>query len=125
MNNEIPKIIKEIGFDFDWSEEKVWKLDLPVEEIPISELTWHFDVPFWDSYTLKPINVANDLKKYKEEYDRTMKSDLSHPLDIMFWKGKWLLLDGLHRLLKAYILKQTLIKVRKVPISLIPKIRKL
>lgn len=124
MNEKIPRIIKEIGFDFDWSEEKVWKLNLPVEEIPISELAWHFEMPFWNSYSLKPINVAKDPEKYQEEYNRTMKANLSHPLDIMFYKNKWLLLDGLHRLLKAYILGQSSIKVRKVPSSMILKITK-
>ncbi len=42
----LPKIIKEVGFDFHWSEEKVWKLNYPIEEINIDELSWHFKIPF-------------------------------------------------------------------------------
>lgn len=39
---------KNVGLDFgNWEEEKIWALKLPVEEISISELLWHFDVPFW------------------------------------------------------------------------------
>ena len=34
---EIPQIIKDVGFDFDWSEPKVWALEVPVEEININE----------------------------------------------------------------------------------------
>ena len=122
----LPDIIKEVGFDFHWEEEKVWALDLPVEEIPVSDLEWHFDVPFWflpgGYYDLKPRDVINNPKDHLLEYGRTMASDLTYPLDIMYWKGKWLLLDGLHRLVKAYVLGWKTIKVRKVPESAIPSI---
>lgn len=105
MNKKLPKIIEEVGFDFHWSEEKVWALDVPVEEMDIKDLEWHFDTPFWFTpggyYDLKPNDVLADPEKYKEEFDRTMRADLSHPLDIMWWKNRWLLLDGLHRLAKA------------------------
>lgn len=124
MDKQIPKIIKEVGFDFDWEEEKVWKLDLLVEDMPIADLEWHFEIPFWDGYTLEPADVLSDPETYKGQYERTMRADLSHPLDIMFWKNRWLLLDGLHRLLKAKILGQTSVKVRKVPVSAISKITK-
>ncbi|MCX6784215.1 MAG: hypothetical protein NT141_04115 [candidate division WWE3 bacterium] len=126
MHREPPEIIKQVGFDFHWEESKVWALDLPIEEIPISELEWHFDVPFWfmpgGYYDLKPRDVINNKILYEKEYERTMNSDLKYPLDIMLWKGRWLLLDGLHRLVKAYILGRKTIKVRKVPTSAIPLI---
>ncbi len=119
---KIPQIIKDVGFNFNWSEEKVWKLDIPVEKISIDELTWHFDIPFWGSYKLKPKDVINDPSKYKDEYNRIMNSDLQYPLDIMFWKGRWLLLDGLHRLAKASVLGQKTVNVRKIPQEAIPQI---
>ncbi|MDP3728232.1 MAG: ParB N-terminal domain-containing protein [bacterium] len=118
-NKKIPKIITDVGFDFDWIEEKVWKLQYPIEEINIEELVWHFDIPFWNKphgfYDLKPINVIKNPKKYKKEYERTMQADLSHPIDIMKNKGKWLILDGLHRLVKLKILGKEKIRVRKIP----------
>lgn len=122
----MPDIIKEVGFDFHWEEEKVWALDLPVEEMPISELEWHFDTPFWFTrggyYDLKPRQVINNPKEHIWEYGRTMAADLNYPLDIMQWRGRWLLLDGLHRLAKAYVLGYKTIKVRKVPQKAIPLI---
>lgn len=30
-HTEIPHIIEEVGFDFDWDEEDVWKLDYPID----------------------------------------------------------------------------------------------
>lgn len=117
MKDEIPQIIKDVGFDFSWSEEKVWKLTIPVEEMDIQELVWHFDIPFlWEDgiYNLKPQDVIDFPDAHKKEYERTMKADLIHPIDIMENKGRWLILDGLHRLMKASILKMNTVQVRKV-----------
>lgn len=127
-NKKVPKIIEEVGFDFGWSEEKVWALDVPAEEMDISELEWHFDIPFWFTprgyYDLKPTEVLADPNKHRSEYERVMSSDLTYPLDIMCWKNRWLLLDGLHRLVKAKQLGLKKIKVRKIPQEAIPQIKK-
>ncbi|KKQ79304.1 MAG: hypothetical protein UT01_C0043G0002 [Candidatus Daviesbacteria bacterium GW2011_GWA1_38_7] len=116
---ELPKIIKDVGFEFSWDEPKVWALDIPVEEIPIKELTWHFSVPFWfksgGKYDLTPQEVIDNPQQFAEEYQRIKLSDTSHPLDIMLWKGKWLLLDGLHRLVKLYLEEKATVAVRKIP----------
>jgi hypothetical protein len=128
MTQEIPKIIKEVGFDFRWSEAKVWALEIEPEKMPISELVWHFDVPFWSlpdgHYNLKPIDVINKPHEHEEEYKRIISADLNYPLDVMFWKNRWLFLDGLHRLAKAKILGQEFVDVRKIPESAIPLIQK-
>jgi len=129
MNKKVlPKIIEEVGFDFSWSERKVWALDIPIEKIDIKELEWHFEIPFWSTkdgyYDLRPKDVINFSKNHQEEYGRTMKADLSYPIDVMENKGSWLILDGLHRLVKAKILGKTEVEVRKVPRSKIPEIEK-
>lgn len=127
-DKKLPKIIEDVGFDFRWSQEKVWALDVPTEEMDIEELAWHFDVPFWNSpvgyYDLSPNQVLDDPDKFKAEFDRTMNADLSHPLDIMFWRNKWLLLDGLHRLVKAKKLEMEKVNVRKIPKDAVPLITK-
>lgn len=124
----LPKVIEEVGFDFNWSEKKVWALDIPIEEIDIKELEWHFEIPFWNTknayYDLKPNDVINFTKNHQEEYNRIMKSDLLYPIDIMENKGRWLILDGLHRLVKAKILGKAKVEVRKVPRSRISDIEK-
>lgn len=127
MNEQVPQIIKDVGFDFDWDEKKVWALDVPTEEINIEALTWHFSIPFlWEGgmYNLEPQNVIDHPDAHTGEYKRTMEADLRYPIDIMENKGKWLILDGLHRLMKASILKMDKIQVRKVPRELVPQILK-
>lgn len=129
MSRELPDIIKEVGFDFSWDERKVWELNVPAEEMPIHELTWHFDVPFiWSKpdgyYDVNPSEVIDHPDQHPEEYERTMRADTAHPIDIMFWKKRWLILDGLHRLMKQAVQDAEVVQVRKIPESAIPLIRK-
>lgn len=127
MSRNIPKIIKDVGFDFSWDSNKVWTLDLPVEEMDVEDLIWHFDIPFWeledtDDYNLKPWEVTKDPDRHSAHWKKIQEADLSYLIDIMANKGRWLILDGLHRLVKAYILKMKTVKVRKVPRQKIPDI---
>lgn len=126
--DDYPQIIKDVGFDFSWSEEKVWALNVPVTKMNVTELTWHFDIPFlWEGdgiYNLKPQAVIDSPKEHQEEYERTMKADLKHPIDIMKNKGRWLILDGLHRLMRASIQGLSEVDVRIIPTDQISKIIK-
>ncbi len=128
ISKTIPNIIQEVGFDFSWDEEKIWKLKVPVTEMDISKLIWQLDIPFhWHGdgiYNLTSTEIINNPEKYKKEYERTMKVDLKYPIDIMENKGRWLILDGIHRLMKSYILKMKKVKVRIIPREKIPEIIK-
>ena len=124
---KVPKIIQEIGFDFEWSEEKVWELNVPTEEMPIDVLAWHFDIPFWNTeggyYDLAPQEVIDNPQKYKEEYERTMRADLRYPIDVMENKERLLILDGLHRLTKAKIIGLDTVQARNIPRKYIKDIK--
>ena len=43
MKKTLPKIIQDVGFDFDWDSEKVWALKYPAEEMQMKDLLWNFD----------------------------------------------------------------------------------
>ena len=124
----IPDSVLEYGFDFNWDEKDVWKLEYPTQEIVSELLEWHFNIPFWnwknEWYVLKPIDVINNPEKYKSQYDRIMNSDISYPIDVMENKGRLVILDGLHRLVKCKLLGINKIKVRIIPRSEIPNISK-
>jgi hypothetical protein len=119
--------IKDVGFDFDWVSLKVWALDEPTVEMNIDDLLWHFDMPFWDKegtddYNLTPWDVINHPEIEKSHFAKVQAADLIYPIDIMENKGRWLILDGLHRLVKAYLEGKKTISVRKIPRSRIPEI---
>lgn len=124
----VPESILECGFDFDWDEEDVWKLNYPIQEMAMEILEWHFERPFWnwnhEEYVLKPIDVIHNSEKFKLEYDRIMASDISYPIDIMENKGRYVILDGLHRLVKCKLLGMDKVNVRIIPRNEIPNISK-
>ena len=129
MSRELPDIIKEVGFDFSWDEQKVWELDAPIEEVPITDLVWHFVIPFiWSKpdgyYDVTPSEVIEYPDHHPEEYERTIQADTAYPIDVMFWKKRWLILDGLHRLMKQAMEGKETVQVRKIPEAAIPSITK-
>lgn len=127
---KVPAIIRQKGLDFSWDAESVWPLDVPTEMITAGELTWHLDIPFWWSkpdgfYDLSHRRVLDDPKKYDYEYERIRQADTSHPIDIMWQDDRWVILDGLHRLVKLVSIEgKSKVAVRKIPRSMIPLITK-
>lgn len=124
-----PYIIEHVGFDFSWDEKKVWQLDVPVEAMNIEEVAWHLDVPFlWSKpdgyYDINPRWVIEQPEKYPDEYRRTQRADTSYPIDIMQWRGRWVILDGLHRLMKLAQSDVEVVRVRKISPDDIDKIKK-
>jgi len=114
-----PKILQEIDFDFSYDYKKTWWLQNPMTEMIIDELIWHFDYPFWDiegtdDWNLTPREVINYPQQHKVHYEACIKSDLNYPIEIMKNKGRWQILDGIHRLVKSYINNHKTIKVRKI-----------
>lgn len=128
-NKQKPQAIEDVGFDFSWDERKVWQLNVPTEDMPIDELTWHLDVPFlWSKpdgyYDIQPRWVLEKPNEYTSEWQRTRDADTAHPIDVMMWRGQWVILDGLHRLMKLYAAGTRTVRVRKIPESKIPDILK-
>lgn len=118
-HDSLPSSVKEYGFDFYWDNAKVWKLKAPVTQLAVSELEWHFDVPFlWEGegkYNLSARQVLENPDQHREEYDRMLRADTVHPIDVMENKGRLVILDGLHRLMKAYLNKKTHVYARIIP----------
>ena len=126
--SQVPASVSEYGFDFDWDERDVWKLDYPAKEIEIDKLAWHFEVPFWNlgdqEYVLTPSQVMSDPEKYRLEYDRIMMADERYPIDVMENNGRLVILDGLHRLVKQKIQGKDQVLVRIIPRSEIANLAK-
>ena len=118
-NIKIPESVLKYGLDFDWDEKDVWALDYPIEDMEIEMLEWHLSVPFWNWanawYVISPNDVIKNREYYKEQYDRIVASDIAYPIDIMENKGRFVILDGLHRLVKCKILGMNKVKVRIIP----------
>lgn len=117
---------EEHAFDLPfWRDnEKLWALEVPIENMGVDELLWILDVPFWEddegNIVFTPREIMENLDAYPNHRDRIEKSNTSHPLDIMKnKKGEWCILDGLHRFVKLVLDGATIVRVRKIPSELI------
>lgn len=122
----LPEHIAPYAFNFRWSNELLWQLDEPTETMDIGDLVWHFDIPWLHTpghrFNLKPVDIMKYPDRYPEEYARTMRANTKYPIDIMYNNDRWLILDGLHRLMKLVDQGQKTVTVRKISRDLIPQI---
>lgn len=122
----IPAPLREHVFDFWWDPQKLRELPLPVERMAVTELAWHLDLPWWRHesrpFAVTPAEVLDDPAVHYEQFRRTLATDLGVPLDVMWWRGRFTIMDGIHRLLKAELLGLAEVLVRKMPPDLVPEI---
>jgi hypothetical protein len=112
-----PKILEDVGFDIFVDASKLRDLPLPVEEKSINELIWCFNYPVWekdgtDDWNLSPQEVIDQVEGSDQHRSKVDTVDLLFPLVIVFNKNKWVILDGIHRLVKAYLQGQKSVKVK-------------
>lgn len=127
---ELPSIIKEVGFDFDFDFEndpkKIWNVSLSVVKIPIDWLVWHLEIPFWSSdngfYDLSPKQLMACPELSLFHYRKVLEADLSFPIDYTLYKGRKKIIDGLHRLTKADMIGLKEIEAKEVPLALLLEI---
>jgi len=119
FDKSLPKILADNCFGRIPANKKVWALDVPITKMSLSKLDWQFDIPFWKhgkkKYAITPNQVLNNKRKYLYQYNRIKNSNLKFPIDIAKnEKGRWEILDGLHRLVKTKMLGLTQVSVRKI-----------
>lgn len=112
----IPAIL-DIGFKAD--EEKLRKVDIPVEEIPLSEIDYNLDIPYLEQEgtndrNLTPRMLLENLGKEIYHAKTIDEADLNYPIELYKHKWKRIILDGVHRFTKAVLLGYQTIKVRRV-----------
>ena len=127
INKRNKKLIEKIGFDFEWDKQKVWLIRGTIKEKDLNSLKWHLYAPFWPhkKYNYSPIDVISKRHIYGRRYSYVMDVDLSYPITIMKNKfNKLVIIDGIHRLLKSYILNYKKVKVKQISRRDIPNIQK-
>jgi hypothetical protein len=97
------------------SREKLWSLPIEESEMSTQQLAWLLELPWWRGtggqvFTVRPIDVTAGPR-----YQRTTQADLSWPLHVTQRHGRFLVLDGFHRLLKATWLGLSAVRVLDVP----------
>jgi hypothetical protein len=116
LNGQVPLELKNYIFDFWWDMTKLHRLRLPiqtipVQTIPVADLRWHLNLPWWQYdgkfFCLTPHQVQQEPQKYHEQYERTMNADLQYPIVVRIREERFIIMDGIHRLLKTVMLGKT------------------
>ncbi len=119
--------IDQAWFDFEWDFRKIWDMDLEPEPMPIKEVEWHLDLPLWEhkgqENNISPREVMQNPTRNRRHYLKIMEAELEFPVEVMWWNGRWMMLDGVHRLAKAVQLGHDTLMVHKVPHERIPEIQ--
>jgi hypothetical protein len=84
------------------------------------------DLPFWredgEWFVLTPNQVRERPDEHVEQWARMLRADLDAPVHITERHGRLVIIDSVHRLLKANILGRDCLPARRVPGSVLPLI---
>jgi hypothetical protein len=120
--SQAPSELRPWLLDFEWSRDKLWSLPLEESEMSTQRLAWILELPWWRGtggqvFTVRPIDVRTG-----PHCQRAVEANLSWPLHVTERHGRFVVLDGVHRLLKATWLGFSTLRVLDVPPDALPQI---
>jgi len=102
-----PPHLQAVWPNANWSNEALWHLEVPIQQIPVQALAWILDHPIWSTrppeprFDLRPREVMAGASAYRAHKRRIERANLSLPLIVHAHRGRRVVLDGLHRLARA------------------------
>jgi hypothetical protein len=113
-----PSSLRRYLLDFEWDRHRLWELPLQEESMPVLNLAWQLQLPWWRMqgrpFAITPHQVAASPHRHLKHYSRTLNADLHKCLHVTYRAERWVVLDGIHRLLKAWRLGLHEVRVGKV-----------
>ena len=90
--------------------------------VATSDYEWMLDLPMWRDergiwFTVTPNQVRTEPDRHPTQWDRTLRADLEVPIHITQREGRSVIIDGIHRLLKAVISGQGSLPARVVKVD--------
>lgn len=102
--DRVPPVLAAFLPNVQWSRERLHALSLPIVDVPIDELRWQLSLPWWRGpggpFELTPDEVRRSPDRYAAQWTRTLAADLRYPIHLL-QRDRLIVLDGVHRLLKA------------------------
>jgi Aminoglycoside-2''-adenylyltransferase len=121
---QMPAGLRPYALDQTCDPARLASLDLPVGELPVAELAWQLDLPWWPDggrpFAVTPRAVAEAPWRHREHHARTLAADLRVPIHVIRRRGRRFVLDGVHRLLKAELQGRATVAARELPGALLP-----
>src|SRR5690349_251775 len=94
----------EAGRWLQWQTVRLWALPTCATNAAASGLWWHLDLPVWPTappsriFDLSPAEVLAAPTRYLSRWERVLRADLRYPLELFESFGRWVIMDGYHRL---------------------------
>lgn len=111
----VPPSLQAVLPNVTWDRSRLRALALPVREVPLAELRWQLDLPWWHDgdryFALAPNEVRQAPDRYAVQWRRVLDADLDVAIDLLA-RDDLVVLDGVHRLLKADVLGMRTITAR-------------
>lgn len=115
-----PKILTDVGLNMFVDTVKLRNLPIPITDVSLEKLQWHFDMPVWDKdgtddWNLTPKQVMEKAEGTSTHQKRVHDADTTHPIIVTEYKSRLVILDGVHRLVKVYSNSGKTIKAKIIP----------
>lgn len=122
--HEVPAPLLGIFFHDDrgkwlrWDTRKIWALPTRVTSLSSDQLWWHLELPIWAScppthcFDLSPAQVLAKPEAHPRHRDRIQSVNVAFPLELFENFGRWVIMDGYHRLARHRLLGAPNIAVR-------------
>ena len=114
----MPADVKHALPSFAWSVDELWKLKLPIEDFPVERFSWLLELPIWrwrgKRWQVSMREVLDDPNRYRAHHEKSERTDTRYPIHVSFHNGRWIILDGYHRLLKTLSREERTIKAVNV-----------
>lgn len=119
MTKIIPPSLNNHILPFNWDVRKVWNLPTQVTRQKILNLEYLLDLPLWSSvkgcgmlFDLSPNEVIQAPLISPYHAKRLFIADISFPIDFLLHQDRTWILDGIHRLAKHKLIKNSVVEVR-------------
>jgi len=116
--DRIPSAMRGVLLNIRWDRDALFQLSLPVEEIPVGELRWQLELPWWRDgdrhFAITPLEVRADPVRHHVHWERTLDADLRYPIHLLATSQRLRIIDGVHSLLKAEVTGESVIRACRV-----------
>lgn len=119
-NRQPPSLLTDVGLNMFVDTVKLRELPLPIVEVPLEKLIWHFDMPVWakdgtEDWNLTPWEVIRKKDGTTVHQKRTEDADTRFPIIVTDYHSRLVVLDGVHRLVKTYMQGHKTIGAKIIP----------
>jgi hypothetical protein len=87
--------------------------------VSLASLAWHLDLTVWTTmpgeprFDLAPRTVIENPEKFPKRWRKIETVDLSYALEMFENGGRWVILDGYHRLSRHWLMGASMVPVRR------------